>query len=106
MKEIEEGVIEIHAENAKDVDDMIYYIMVHDLRKDASPLTLIKLAHLYQLPTLLNACSARITQELTHRNFIESVNTFHRYEIEDGYEELVRFGRVNYRCVKNKSGFK
>ena len=106
MKESEEGVIEIHAESAKDVDDMLYYIMVQDLRQDVTPLSLIKLAHLYQLTTLFDACSARITQNLSVSNFIESVNTFNRYEIEDGYEELVHHGRKHINQLRTLPEFK
>merc|ERR1719295_2314155 len=64
MKEKEKDIMEIHAEDAKDVDDMLYYIMVNDLRKEVNPRTLIKLAHLYELKGLFAACSTRIVADL------------------------------------------
>jgi len=106
MKEKEEGIIEIHAANVKDVDDMLYYIMVQDLRQDVDPLSLIKLAHLYQLTTLFNACSARMAQTLRYDNFIETAKTFERYEIKDGYDHLIQFGRDHIHEIKQWDGFK
>merc|ERR1711951_133735 len=89
MKEKKEKIIEIHADSVADVEDMIYYIICHDLRRGAHALSLIKLAHLYQLSALLDACVMRILDELDDDNFVESANLFNRYEIEDGYDDIV-----------------
>lgn len=49
MKEREENMIEIHAERVKDVSDLLYYIHCSDLREDVNALSVIRLAHFYQL---------------------------------------------------------
>merc|ERR1712124_86318 len=89
MKEKEEKMIEIHAESAQDVDDMVRYIICHDLRRGAKVRSLIKLAHLYQVSALFDSCAMRILEELDDDNFVESANLFNKYEIKDGYEDIV-----------------
>lgn len=105
MKEKQEKVIEIHAESAKDVDDLLYYVIVHDLREDVNPLSLIKLAHFYSITSLFDACSARILVQLSVENFVESVSTFTRFEIECGYDKLVEFGHDHLEEIKQHDSF-
>lgn len=101
MKEKKEKIIEIHADNVGDVDDLIYYVCCRSLRQGARVLSLIKLAHLYQLNALFDACVMRILKELNGDNFVESANLFNRYEIKDGYDEIVEFGRQPWGRIKN-----
>jgi len=100
MKEREESTIEIHAQRAQDVDDMMFFIICHDLREDVRPLSLIKLAHFYALEHLVAACATRILIRLSVENFTESVNTYTRYEIASGYSTLVEFGRSHLDEIK------
>lgn len=68
-------------------------------------LSLIVIAHLYQLSTLFDACAARIVQNLKVDNYVESARIFHRFEIKDGYDKLVDFGRNRCRRIKKLESY-
>ena len=106
MKERTNKVMEIHGATAKDVDDMIYYIICCDLRRDANPRALIRMAHLYELKGLFAACSKRIVSDLEVDNFVESVQVFTRFNIEEGFNELVEFGKLNLKELKDEESFR
>ena len=82
-----------------------YFIIVNDLREDVNALSLILLADLYQLNTLFDACSARILQNLKVDNYVESARIFHRFEIKDGYDKLVDFGKNCYRQIQKLESY-
>lgn len=105
FKENNESRIVITAINTKDVDDMYYYICTNELRKDVNPITLIKLAHLYDLKSLFHACSNRISYTLSVDNYIEAANAFNRYEIAHKYHKLVEFGKKHLKQIEKKDNF-
>lgn len=98
-------MLEIHDATAKDVDDMIYYIICFDLRRDANPRALIRMAHLYELEALFTACSKRIVSDLKVHNFAESVHIFTRFSIEEGFQDLVDFGKANLKVLREQNLF-
>lgn len=85
--------LDIRAVNVEDVDDMLLYLMVGHLRKEANPRTLIRIAHLYKLKGLFAACSERIISDLTVDTFMESLAVINRYEIEHVLDRLIKFGK-------------
>ena len=105
MKEGTEKVIEIQGATNKDVDDLVYYICCCDLRKNANPRALIKMAHLYELNGLFQACLQRIVSDLEVDNFVESVQVLTRFHIEEGFQDLVQFGRLNLKELKEEESF-
>merc|ERR1739844_310980 len=80
---------------------MIFFITVHELRRGANARTLIKLAHLYEVKGLLEACRLRIVETLTVTNFVESVQIFNKYELKEGYAKLVEFGKRYLKDIKD-----
>lgn len=105
FKENNDKKITIQAINKKDVDDMYFYIVTNQLRDNVNPITLIKLAHLYDLTSLFRACANKIITELSIDNYISSANTFNRYSIESQYDKIIEFGKKNLKEIEKKDNF-
>lgn len=71
----------------------------------ARSLKLIKLAHIYELKGLFVACCTRIIGELSVQNFVESFQVFNRYEIQQGFDDLVQFGKENLSELQRLDSF-
>lgn len=97
--------LDIIANRKEDVEDVLFYIVTNDLKETADPLAVITLAEHYNLNALKLACAMRIIGELRVDNFVESQVVFSKYEIQNGYSELVEFGRRNYEEIEQLRAF-
>eukprot|EP01084_Bolivina_argentea_P276479 471757_1 len=105
MMEKKEKKITVFAESMQDVDDMIYFMVTNILRKNANALSLIRLAHYYEIERLVMACLNRMIETLSVSTFCTVVSTFDRYSIEHGYNTLVEFGKKNVKEIRAHPSF-
>ena len=97
--------IRVYADSVQDVDDMVYFLATDILRKSANALSVIRLAHFYEIDRLIMACLNRMLDSLTVDSFVEVVNTFDRYSIEHGYGTLVAFGQTHCKEIKVREDY-
>lgn len=105
MKEKEEKVITIHAKTLKSVKDLVYYMCTGQLRKDANALHLLPLSHLYQMDPLYWLCSQKMIRDIAIGNFVETVKTLDKYDIQQGFEFVAEYGRSNITKLCKRDDF-
>lgn len=105
MVEKSSKTITVFANSVQDVDDMVYFLATDILRKTADALSVIRLAHFYEIDRLTMACLNRMIDTLSIDTFVRVVNTFDRYSIEHGYNTLVQYGKTHCNEIKNREDY-
>lgn len=106
MKEGSEKRIEIPAKSFKDIEDLAYFINTNKLKEDCTPLTLAPLAHLYQMHDLFWQCINTAVNQLSIGTFVDTVQLFNKYEIEERFGTVIDFGKTNVGLLKCRDDFK
>lgn len=105
MKEQKEKRIEIPAKSIKDIEDLAYFINTNKLSTKANPRALAPLAHLYQMTELFWQCINMAVNQLDVDNFVQTVQLFNKYEIEERFQTVIQFGKDNVKKLKARSDF-
>lgn len=105
MKESQENEIEIQSKSLDDVSHLVYFMCTNELRRDADTLNVIALAHMYQMERLFWKCAEKISKTVTVQNFVQTVKTLNKYDIEQGFPMVVAFGKENIEKLKNRDDF-
>merc|ERR1712130_12737 len=87
--------MEIHADKIKDVEDILFFLKTNILKNDCDIFNVIILAEKYQINGLKEECIHRLVENLSIENFVETINIFHRLEIQNGYGNILEFGKKN-----------
>merc|ERR1712228_32359 len=105
MKEKRDKVIEIEADNQKDVDDMLYFMCTDELKSDCNALGIIELAHYYQMYRLFLRCAKKLNESVSVPTFVKIICVFDKYEISAGYDSLIEFGKIHIEELKKQKDF-
>lgn len=109
MRESTEMVMDIYAESVVDVENMIFFLYTNRLMKSdraqGRALPLIRLAHLFELKALFDCCREQILEKVNINNFVESVKVFNRYEIDDGLDRLISYGKRRLNRLKKLDSY-
>ena len=105
MKEKTDKVIEIEAQNEKDVNDMLYFMCTDRLRSDSNALAVIELAHYYQMDRLFSRCIRRLFDTVPIASFVSTICIFDKYEISHKYESLIEFGKKWIEDLRKQNNF-
>ena len=105
MRESQEKEIEIRLKHVADVYHLVYFMCTDELRATADPLTLISVAHMYQMDRMFWQCAEKMSKTVTIWNFVETVNTLNKYDIAQGIPLVVAFGKNNIEKLKKRSDF-
>ena len=105
MLESQQKKIIVHAKSVKDVEDMLWFMSTNKLKSDCNALSLIQLAHFYQMELLVSACANRMIQSLSIKNCIAIITIFDKYGIEQGYERLIDFAKENINKLKKADNY-
>lgn len=81
MKESTEKRIRIPCANPMTIEDLSYFIVTGRLSADADAFDLVKVAHLYQMDSLIWACLERLIHGITADNFVRVVTVFEEYNM-------------------------
>ena len=68
-------------------------------------LTLIPLSHMYQVDRLFWLCAEKISKTVNAENFVETVKTLNKYDIEQGFPLVVAFGKKHIEKLKKRDDF-
>ena len=95
-QESQSGIIKIHCDNDKCIDDLAFFLVTHQLRYDANAFQLFQIAHCYQIDLLLILCLDRLTENVNEKNFVFLVNLFEDFKIQN--TELTRaiFNKIHH----------
>eukprot|EP01084_Bolivina_argentea_P024465 45575_1 len=105
MREKQEKRIAIHANSVQDVDDLLYFMCTNQLRYNCDPLHLVQLAHYYEMDRLFSECIRKLRETVSINNFVEIVKIFDKYEVTNGYESLIEFGKNNLTKLQKMNSF-
>lgn len=81
MKEAKEKQIRIPCSKTLTIDDLAFFIVTGQLSVDADAFDLVKVAHLYQMESLIWACLERLIHEITPETFVKVVTVFEEFNI-------------------------
>merc|ERR1712129_475690 len=73
MQEQQQKRVVIHARSANDVEDMVYFMCTDKLKEDANVLSLVRLAHCYQVDGLFWKCVEKMVEKVSVDTFAETV---------------------------------
>jgi hypothetical protein len=65
----------------------------------------MKLAHFYQLSTLVELCGARMLATLDLDSYVQTVNCFDKYRLTKGYQIFSVFGGQHLSELKLRSDY-
>eukprot|EP01083_Nonionella_stella_P005616 16249_1 len=105
MQERKENKIVVHAKTVKDVHDLTWFMSTNALKQDCNPIHLIALAHFYEMDRLFYQCVNKMIKTLSVKNFVQTIQTFDKYEISKGYQSLVDFAKSNIAELKQRNDF-
>eukprot|EP01083_Nonionella_stella_P294190 1000317_1 len=105
MREKEEKRIEIEAQSVDDIKALIYFMATNVLKDDCNPWNIIALAHYYEMNRLLHQCVDRIIKNINIQNFAKTINVFDKFQIVNGYQQLIQFAKQNVEELKKAPDF-
>merc|ERR1712154_234975 len=102
MQEQKESKVIVHAKSVEDVEAMVFFMCTDQVPKDARTVNLARLAHCYQMDGLFWKCVERMVKNISLDTFVETVGVFEKYEIKEGYQSVIAFGKANITELKKR----
>eukprot|EP01084_Bolivina_argentea_P134998 237959_1 len=105
MKEKQENKIVVNAKNISDVEDLVHFMCTNKLSLYANALNLVHMAHYYEMDRLFWQCAKRLVDNISMKNYVETVKIFDKYEIQNGYQTVIDFGKKNLKELQKRDDF-
>lgn len=105
MMEKQENEIIIHAKDIADVEHLLYFVVTNRLKATANALSIILLAHYFEIDRLFYRCVDQIVEGINVDNFVETVQIFNKFEIHEGLAAVVKFGKKHIKEIQQCDDF-